>query len=389
MKDNNNEENFEKNEIEEEDEVETVPKLMSVAIGYRPAQIVREEPFEMKVKENYATTWNTGNIPVASSNYRRSRTVFEVTGERMSKVADIVFNSNKARSIHADYDDDGATVKCKTSSYLKFTIRLLHPADNADVVLVDVRRLSGCAMAFRDEYQAIYQTVLHGKSFPPKVQTSFADLDFMQDMYIPLEKGIIERSLEMSMVNLESKMYDTRIITLQDLLLTTDPDSKETSSTACKLIVEKYSKILEYVVEDILKRIESADIDDDDSEEYLRSLSLKLLGNVLNSENTNLSLISLEEKNNWAHKLIDSLIWYVGMAKDYPWNACLAARCLRLLAPNFKIQEASDGKLLALDVLENAEKYGKNSYMLLEHEAHEAILVLDPFYFHASALKSS
>ena len=94
--------------------------------------------------------------------------------------------------------------------------------------MVDVRRVSGCAMAFRDEYQAL-QAVLDINTPSSFQQTSLPDFDFMKDNYIPLEEDIIERSIKKSENNLESKMYDTRIITLQDLLLTTDPDSKETS----------------------------------------------------------------------------------------------------------------------------------------------------------------
>merc|ERR1719330_1849139 len=92
-------------------------------------------------ERKFDKTWEIIDIPTASSDYRRSRTVIEVSGRSMHEIARIIFASNKARSIHAVYE--GATVKCKTSSYLKFMIRLLYPAKNVDLILVDVRRVSG------------------------------------------------------------------------------------------------------------------------------------------------------------------------------------------------------------------------------------------------------
>jgi len=351
---------------------ETQPCLMSFAVAYPQVlkETVLKETFKSELKQDYCfpksnTTWEIGNIPVASSESRRSRTMFEVTGLSSAKIVHSIFTSNKARSIHAVYE--GATVKCKTSSYMKFAIKLLLPVNEVKVVLVDVQRVSGCAMAFRDEYQAI-QAVLHGNSTPRlhRAMTRFADLEFM------VEEEIIERSIETSMVNLDSKIYDTRIISLQDLSLTTDPESKETFSRACKLILGKYSRILEYVVEDIAKKVEDTNIDDD-SEEYLRSLSLKILGNILSLENINQSLVPSMEKSDWAITLIDSLVWYISMASMYPWNACLAAKCLRLLALNFGTAHWANANGGVEYALKNAKNYGNVSYELLEKEAQAAL----------------
>jgi len=384
--------NLEKSKSEDsdiEDDDETKPRLMSVAVSFPPDQselesklgqdLRRPQPVlkeSNNVELKLDTTWEIESIPPASSDYRRSRTVIEVPGRSMHEIARIIFASNKAKSIHAVYDN--AIVKCKTSSYLKFTVRLLYSPKDADSILVDVRRVSGCALAFRDEYQAIVHAILPDESTPRKMHgsviKSFADLESMDIPDIPVDEDIIERSLEDSIGNLESKMYDTRIITLQDLLLTTGPESKETSSTACKLILgnSKYNKILEYVVRDIMKKVENTGIDDNDSEEYQRSLTLNILGNLLSSENN--STLKLIKESPWTGKLIDILIWYVDMHRKYPWNACLAAKCLRLFASNDSAQQAYHGVYSAL---EDARCYGNISYDLLEKEAKEAQLVFD------------
>jgi len=374
--------NLEKDAIEEVDDDETKPQLMSVQVTFPAEQsAVKGSYLKAKLDKNCCfpkppTTWDTGIIPIVPSDYRQSRLVIKVSGPRMYNIARNIFMSNKARSVYAVYDK--ATVKCKTSSYLKFTIRLLYLTTNMDIVLVDVRRVSGCAMAFRDEYQAVFQAVLPVESPSRQLHGGtmnlFAGFESMDIPDIPVEEDIIERSLEISMVNLKSKMYDTRIITLQDLLLTTGPESKELSSTACKLILGKYEKILEYVVNDIMKKVEITGFNEDDSEEYQRSLNLNILGNLLSSMNNYDTLDSLMQKSSWTVPLIDCLVWYVSMATNYPWNACLAAKCLRLLAPNVSMQKANVGMNSAL---ENARRYGIASYDLLEKEANAALLVLD------------
>merc|ERR1712008_219918 len=106
----------------------------------------------------------------------------------------------------------------------------------------------------------------------------------------------IERSIKASSAGIESKVYDARVLTLQDLSMTTNPLSKETSPIACKLILEKYCNIFEYIVQDITKQVDyrCSDTYDHDSEEYLLSLTLNLLGNILavvTKHNTLMSLI--------------------------------------------------------------------------------------------------
>jgi len=61
------------------------------------------------------------------------------------------------------------------------------------------------------------------------------------------------------------------------------------------------------------------------------------------------------------------------MATNYPWNACLATKCLGLLAPNFGTHWANIGVQSAL---ENARNYGNITYQLLEKEAQTTLLVL-------------
>lgn len=279
----------------------------------------------------------------------------------------------KLRSIHVVYNE--ATALCKTSSYMKFTIKLLRQ-HNTNNILVDVRRRDGCALTFRDEYQAIHSAAVFGEIIPPQIPRSMSlsfDMECMQGEHIPLVAGTIERSLETSITHLGSKMYDTRVLALQDLLSITNPLSNETSLISCKLMLEeKYFTIFDYVVSDIMKKVDYNDCGYDDSDEYLRSLTLSLLGNILSSLRNNILFASMIQKKKYNFNISESLIWYTENAENCTWNACLAVKCLRLLWPISP--EARPIKVL--HCLYNAEKVGKCSHHLLESETGKALAVV-------------
>jgi len=370
-----------KNEIVSNDNAEMIendeasPKFLSTAIGgyYKPVfrQFLKEKPPTKHSKHNPNVTWTPGDIPIVSKEFFRSRTVVEVTSCNGSTIASRIFASNRTRSVHAVYD--GAIAHCKTSSHMKFTIRIMHKFKNSKTILLDVRRKTGCSIEFRGEYQAIVCAAVYGELIPidiPRIQ----DMEFMQGNYIPLKEGIIRHSLDVSIVHLASKMYDVRVIALQTLLSMTNTASKETSSKVCKLILETHHPIFEYILRDVMKRVDDSDSCNDDSEEYLRSLTLNILGSVLSSEHNNQNLVLFVQQNPWTTSVIDSLVWYIDMARTSPWNACLAAKCLRFLIPTF---HREIHQTIVTVTLKNAEEFGNTSHKLLKVETQAALVVMN------------
>jgi len=364
----------------EDEDIDTPATMLSAVVAEQcssgfpaPFQSIEIQIPTLSPAKRSTVTWGSDLIPFPSNEYRRSRTVFEINDAIGSTIMTRIFESNRMRSIYADYK--GAIATCKTTSFVKFTIKLLRKSEDTDIIIVDVRRRAGCCMAFRDEYQAILRAATSGEiTLRQDAHTnmgSLADMPFMLGKGIPLDEEIIDSSLATSSLNLSSKFYDTRELTLQDLVLTTDPACKETSPKACKLIVEKYPKIFTYIVEDILKLVEYSDLIDYDSEEYLRSLTLNLLGNVLSSDPKNSTLISLIQSHQLAVSIEKALVWYVSKAFACPWNACLAAKCLRILVP-ISSQNHKNASNIS-ETLQDAEKVGIASYMLLAEEARAAI----------------
>jgi len=385
MNDDNNDDNHKKNTTTSDEVVgEIKPQFMSVSVCQQRSVAVFQQPrknlertsnkSEVNEKLKCASTWINGYIPNSSIEFRRSRTSFEVSNINGTTIANRIFNSNKNRSIYAVYD--GTIMRCKTPSHVIFTVRLVYLPQKSNKILIDVRRRRGCSMLFRDEYQALFHAAGQGEITPckgPQSMTRLVDLDCRQIERIPVEESDIEFSLKAASVDIESKMHGACVVTLQDLSITTDPLSKETSQIACKLMLEKYRKIFDYIIDDITKQVvySCADRHDYNPEEYLRSLTLNLLGNVLMvvpNHSTLMSSIQDEEQN---ISIIESLLWYVRMAKECPLNASLAAKCLRLFVQTDAIF------MLDMDanvILENARRFGKLTYPNLEKEAQAALI---------------
>lgn len=366
-----------------DDDSETQPKHLSLMLE-RQARIQHRniKQIDSKLSDPYnqhayspmkdnTVTWIPGAIPLVPDEYHRPRTVFEVIDP--SNLVQNITKCLKLRSIHVVYDE--ATATCKTSSYMKFTIRLLRQ-HNTNTILVDVRRRDGCCIVFRDEYQALYRATVFGDIIPIQIPCSISlsvDMECMQSKHNPLEASAIERSLETSIAHLGSKIYDTRMLTLQDLLSITDPASKETSLIACKLMLEeKYLTIFEYVASDIMTKVDYSDCRYDDSEEHLRSLTLNLLGNILCALQNNILFASMIQKRQCYANITESLIWYTENAEKCPWNACLAVKCLRLLWPI----STEARPFRAVQCLYGAETFGKCSHDFLEKETEKALAVM-------------
>jgi len=360
--------------VDSEDVEETGPILLCAAAPtfYEPSLGTTSEISEIERKltnlnfepREITKRWTIGVIPLPSNEYRRARTVFNLKGVNEEFIAARLFLLMKKRNIYAVYTD--STVTCKTSSYMKFTIRLLRDPEDADSILVDVRRRAGCSMSFRNEHHAIRRSVQFGECEEPEVRRvmpeSFANK-------IPLGEDVIEQSLRASVKDLESKYYDAQEFAVQDLSSTTDPASKDTSPKACKLILEKFPKILDYIINDVKKRVDYGDVSDDDSDEYSRSLTLNLLCNILSSDADNKTfLLRVNDES-----IIDHLVWYVSEASTCPWNACLAAKCLGLL----KTLSYEDKEVR--DALVKAGEIGNIMYDLLKKEANNAISAIDKY----------
>jgi len=320
-------------------------------------------------------TWDLEVLPRMPEMYSLAKSSFAVDlsdGTTVEGLANNIHASNKDRSIKVDYYNEDATAKCKTRSFMKFDVRFFQgEANNA---IVEVRRRSGCSLAFNEEYQHIFQ-LLNFKALPrhgnPRVSVNLADIDF-----IPLPETTIEATLELCLNNISSDNYDTRIHAIEELVKITDPSCTEIAPTVCNLILQRYEEIFKSLI-NIVHVLNDDDDDDDDSLEYRHCIALTVIRNigVLSSENHTFFLMIQSEKSFVYH-----LVGNIKMAAKHPWNACLASKCLFLLMTNPNTAMLNDTMLNVVDdaryALKNAQTIGEKSYALLEQETTEAIGIM-------------
>jgi len=324
--------------------------------------------------------WLIKHLPHVPDNYSLNRSSFEVVDQNVYCVASRIFTCNKVRSVHAVYDDDGAISSCKTPSSTKFEIRLFQTPEHTNNVLVEICRMSGCSLDFREEYHALFKAANYGEVHPRQHPFHNKHMEYTGENYIPLAKGIIEKSLEMAQNHLSLANDDAQMFVLQDLALTTNPSSGETASIATELIFRKYTGILKFVINAITqKRMVHGE---DDLNEQWRNGSLTLLRNLLtvsleaigsdnNDGNDEYTLQGVSSITNALSKeiLVQPLLEDVKEARNCPWNACLAAKCLAILVANFvEIKLQVGGDINAFDVLDDARNFGNASFTYLKEE---------------------
>jgi len=361
---------------------ETTPIFASATIVSGNSQIMNHESIQTKLDNplerdvcipdipKVPASWSVMVSLPAPEGYRMAKTLVDVrlTDEiSVESVANKIFYSNKQRSVQAYYNDEYAIAICKTRSFTTFHIRIFQGHENN--ILIELQRRSGCCLAFKEEYQALLQ-VLKGDSIPQVPIRCKLDLDNLASLgeeLIPLRGGVIEASLELAMENMSSDIYCTRLLALEDLIASTDPEFSDIAQEACHLILQKYTDIFKLVLS-IICIIDDKNDMDDVSFERFHCLALTLLRNISILTRNEETFISMMQSVDVLHSLLRD----IQMAAKFPWNACLATRSLSIICVNSPNAMAEVGERVRI-ALENAKVIGKIWYYSLEVEAEEAL----------------
>merc|ERR1719384_2479903 len=105
-------------------------------------------------------SWTLTNIQPFPFDNPTQRTSFKVNSNEATTVAHRISFSNRVRSIETKYNNDDPIANCITSSNTKFRIQLYckkkkSSSSKENIILVQVKRRSGCSLAFNQEYKAI------------------------------------------------------------------------------------------------------------------------------------------------------------------------------------------------------------------------------------------
>jgi len=326
--------------------------------------------------EDIPEIWDVKILPQIPSGYPLAKTCFEVgliNGAPVVDLANRAYMLNKERSIQADYFNEEAIAKCRTRSFMQFDIRLFQ-STTRDNVLVEVRRMDGCSLDFREEYLHIVQTLNNLNSVPRRVplclNINLSPKECFSHNFIPLPETEIKERLKFCLHEISSDIHDVRILSLENLVTITDPCLSQIAPTACTLILRNYQEILKLTLDIVQStKYEYSVTEDDNCFERLRCMALTLLVNMCAMSSENETFISMTQS---AKFLVNYLVGDIKMAGKYPWNACLAAKCLSILManPNSIILNVDED---ARNALENARLIGKKAYCSLEKEAIAAI----------------
>lgn len=349
-----------------------------IKIGKISRQVMNRQTKQEHQPSLESENWPVTKLLKLPDNYHLNRSSFEVSGQDVRVITSRISACNMIRSVHAIYDNNMAMAKCKTPSYIKFNIRLFQAPGYPGNMIIEVRRMCGCSLAFREEYRAIYQAAKYGEVHRHKKILPLMDV-CTKETYAPVSEEIIERNLEMSQNHLRSTYYDAQALVLQDLASATAQSSTETAFKVSRLILQKYTGILDVIVNVIAQTAVTHDDDGDDDydDERLRNGALILLRNILTTllgdsddgsggsevlESVSRITSALSEKT-----LVQILLEDVKAARKYPSNACLAVECLVVLAEkcmDTRLHIKSDKNVL--NTLEDARVFGIASYSNLK-----------------------
>lgn len=292
--------------------------------------------------------------------------------EDLVTVAFRISECNRIRSIEAEYDTETATAKCIALRNTHFRITLFH-GETERHIIVKIRRMSGCSLIFHEEYRALMNAAKFGEITTRKVlqyvETPTSDGQYRND-FIPLQDNVLEQILLSMNSHIHSGRYDVRVMALEDMASTTNSEHSLLDDTALKastIIMEKNLGIRESVSSIILEKEDNAFNDD-----YVRSLALTILSNVLSTLSKEKTLTPFIQDKWYVSSLIPSLIDEINTAAKHPRNASLAAKCLSALFTN-SVEACSQAGKDVLVTLEAAKRIGKSSYANLEKEAQVAI----------------
>jgi len=321
---------------------------------------------ELKMEEVISRMgcWNPRRINRDQSEYPEQK----ICAEELKTVAGRISECNRVRSIETEYDDDTATANCTALPNTTFRIRLFH-GEMENYIIVDMRRMSGCSLVFQEEFCAIMNAARFGDITPRRIK-NLGTLNKSHELKYhipPLPKGTLEQHLLSIKNYLCSECHDVRLLALEDVACTTSEDSADgIALNASKIIMEKITGIRDSIASILLKK----EVDAFDGQ-YIRSLALTILSNVLSTLSKENVLIPLIQDEWYMSSLMPSLIDEVKSASKYPCNASLAAKCLSALFDSAAAcAEAGENTMI---VLENAKKIGEASYANLETETKVAI----------------
>lgn len=366
----------------------------------RSSSVSVEREWSGKVRES---AWNVKaeDLEMVPLDFPLERTHREIVDDA-SLVASRITGALADLSIEAEYDDEKARAKCKTSEYVCFRIRLFSGGEGGQPVVVELQRRSGSASVFMHSCRAILNAA-EGKAaavkaaggapgpvtkrMPPFMKVPISQMKCLQPVVAkeaPAAKAdATVEALEKVMSMLRRKQYDSRVLALENLCCLTDPvkTSPDVAVRVSKYVAlgdEKYDireELREMMERDVFLPsgyVVAADEDDDasgDHAEHLRCLAFRALANALQLCSKDGCLVAAVKDQVWfAEQLIPSLQDELKMAETSASIAQEAASSLHSLLSCSDVARRQFVNNGGLEVLQQANEFGVTRHALLAEE---------------------
>lgn len=409
------------------DTIEEQPEMRSVALGTARAPTVLPGPLNtqalgkapllstakpgagsLKVRKSFSvahewtgvtlpSSWEVKgeNLEMIPQDFPLERTHREISCDA-SEVANRISECLRVLSIDAQYDNENARAKCKTTDYVKFRIRLYAGSEEGQPVIVEVQRRCGSASSFMRSCRAVLDSAEGLKQIQASANKtagpsfSVANMKCLQSLPVSLKPNPdadAAAAFDTAANLCKSLMRDTVLMGLQDLGTLTDPlkTSPMVAARVSKWILQGEEK---HSLRDILsalaiKSTAPEDPEDDPSQisDQQRHYAIVVFANALDmcSKDGFLSGVVSGDASIWIQsQLIPSLLAAVKDAQESAGNAYYAARGLSSLlsSSNSACRQWVDSNSGAA-VLQSAHEFGLQRHDLLASETRQCLQLLN------------
>lgn len=341
------------------------------------------------------SSWQVKTEALEMAAFPLERTHREIPGVEAEEVCSRISEALRVLSIEAEYDNDEAKAKCKTTDYACFCIRLYAGSEVGQPIIVECQRRSGSGMSFIQSCRAIL-CAAEGKSItseatkknvPSFMKCSVSSMKCLQGVEVAVDReaelaGALSKAMEL----LRKDQHDSSVLAIENLCALTDPlktfpDTALKASRTVFISDDKYN-IREEMTNLLERDGVSPDFDHDgigpDRPARLRHLALLVFSNALALISKDGSLERAIQQEQWFEEfLIPTLMDEISSAKTSPNNASIAACCLNSLMSCSSVARGLVREYGGLQIIGQAHKHGTQYHELLANETRRSLRALD------------
>lgn len=359
---------------------------------------VRNDGLTMKKewvgKVSVPSNWDIkdNSLEVLPSDFMLERTHREIHGCGPCVVAGRISDALRELSIEAEYDNEKAKAKCRTSDFVTFRIRLYAGGESGSPVIVELQKRTGQSMLYMQSCRAILGAAEGNKIAdqpkrmgpPSLMKRPISDMQCLKGVFAAADTEVdVTFALAKAIELLRSSKRDANLLGMENLCHLTDAlkSSAKIASHAAKCVVigDKQFNVRDEIEALIQRSAETPEFNEAQKEggmdysEQIHHHALRLFSSSLDlTAQAGLLQGAIEGQSWFVGYLIPTLIDEVKDAVIRPTNSYIAACCLNSLLCSTVALE----RVMALDglaILETANKIGQRHHELLENETGRCI----------------